>query len=135
MRKRVPERKTSKIFPRELSSHQVKISRVRPTECYLLVYCVLINNYTESRTSPSGQQQQGQGSQQSSASMVNFTPLNRSSDAYGNLNPAMNAQGRGSVQVMNVLDGGGQGTNLAEFEMSDTGFLEGLPGSMFDWRR
>lgn len=47
----------------------------------------------------------------------------------------MNAQGRGSVQVMNVLDGGGQGTNLAEFEMSDTGFLEGLPGSMFDWRQ
>jgi len=33
---------------------------------------------------------------------------------------------------MNVLDGS-QGINLAAYEISD-GFLEGLPGTMFDWR-
>jgi hypothetical protein len=66
--------------------------------------------------------------------MVNFTPLSKLSEAY-NLNPAMNTQGRGNVQVMNVLDGGSQGANLAEYEMSDIGFLEGLPGTMFDWRK
>lgn len=69
--------------------------------------------------------------QQSSASMVNFTPLKKSSDMYGNVNPAMNAQARGNVQIMNVLDGA-QGINLAAYEISD-GFLEGLPGTMFDW--
>lgn len=78
--------------------------------------------------------QQRQASQQPSASMVNFTPLNKSGDHYGNVNPAMNVQSQGSVQVMNVLDGG-QGDSLAEYEMSDNGFLEGLPGSMFDWHQ
>ncbi|KAF9448024.1 hypothetical protein P691DRAFT_705734 [Macrolepiota fuliginosa MF-IS2] len=82
---------------------------------------------------PSVSQQQRQTSQQPS-SMVNFTPLNKSGDNYGNLNPAMNAQNQGNVQVMNVLDGG-QSVNLAEYEMSDNGFLEGLPGSMFDWHQ
>lgn len=77
---------------------------------------------------PSKDQQQ----QQSLASMVNFTPLTKSSDTYGNVNPAMNAQAQGNVQVMNVLDGS-QGINLAAYEISD-GFLEGLPGTMFDWR-
>lgn len=68
-----------------------------------------------------------------SASMVNYTPLIKVGDSYGNLNPAMNAPGQGNVQIMNVLDGN-QNENLAEYEMSDNGFLEGLPGSMFDWR-
>ncbi|KAF7778524.1 transcriptional regulator family: Fungal Specific TF [Agaricus bisporus var. burnettii] len=67
--------------------------------------------------------------------MVNFAPLNKMGDSYGNLNPAMNSQGRGNVQVMNVLDGGSQGANLAEYEMSDIDFLEGLPGTMFDWHQ
>ncbi len=65
--------------------------------------------------------------------MVNYTPLNKAGDSYGNLNPAMNAPGQGNVQIMNVLDGS-QSENLAEYEISDNGFLEGLPGSMFDWR-
>lgn len=78
--------------------------------------------------------QQRQPSQISSASMVNFTPLNRmGGDAYGNVNPAMDAQAQGNVQVMNVLDGG-QGGNLTAYEISD-GFLEGLPGTMFDWHQ
>lgn len=82
---------------------------------------------------PSNDQQQQQQPSQSSASMVNFIPLTKSNDTYGNVNPAMNAQARGSVQVMNVLDGS-QGINLADYEISD-GFLEGLPGTMFDWRK
>jgi hypothetical protein len=45
----------------------------------------------------------------------------------------MNVQARGNVQVMNVLDGG-EGANIAAYEISD-GFLEGLPGTMFDWRK
>ncbi|KAJ3576645.1 hypothetical protein NP233_g299 [Leucocoprinus birnbaumii] len=81
-------------------------------------------------TPPSKDQPQ---SSQAASSMVNFTPLNRSGDAYGNVNPAMNAQPRGNVQVMNVLDGG-QGANIAAYEISD-GFLEGLPGTMFDWHQ
>lgn len=87
---------------------------------------------TESETSSTAQPRQTP--QQPTASMVNFTPLNKPGDSYGNLNPAMNVQGQGNVQVMNVLDGS-QGVNLAEYEMSDNGFLEGLPGSMFDWRK
>jgi hypothetical protein len=79
----------------------------------------------------SSNNQQDQSSHQSSASMVNFTPLIKSGDTYGNLNPAMNTQARGNIQVMNVLDGG-QGVDLAEYELSN-GFLEGLPGTMFDW--
>ncbi|KAF8635521.1 hypothetical protein AX17_003906 [Amanita inopinata Kibby_2008] len=54
-----------------------------------------------------------------------------------NVNPAMNTRvpaGSGEVQVMNVLDGHiPSGGTLAEFAMVDTGFLEGIPGGMFDW--
>ena len=39
----------------------------------------------------------------------------------------------GNVQVMNVLDGAQGGSNLANFQLADNGFLEGLPGGMFDW--
>lgn len=81
--------------------------------------------------SPPSKDHQQQQSSQSSASMVNFIPLTKSNDTHGNVNPAMNAQARGSVQVMNLLDGS-QGINLAAYEISD-GFLEGLPGTMFDW--
>jgi hypothetical protein len=81
------------------------------------------------------QQAPQQSPQQSPPTMVNFTPLSKLGDSYGNLNPAMNTQGRGNVQVMNVLDGGSQSTNLAEYEMTDIDFLEGLPGTMFDWRK
>jgi len=54
-----------------------------------------------------------------------------------NVNPAMNLQAQqpssGNVQVMNVLDGAQGGSNLANFQLADNGFLEGLPGGMFDW--
>ena len=52
------------------------------------------------------------------------------------MNPAMNApQGSvpGIVQVMNVLDGQQGGNTLQQFALADTGFLEGIPGTMFDW--
>ncbi|PFH51749.1 hypothetical protein AMATHDRAFT_74779 [Amanita thiersii Skay4041] len=79
------------------------------------------------------------------SSMVNFTPLSAAPGAaagmrrgatLANVNPAMNmrmATGSGQVQVMNVLDGQMTGGTLADFANLDTGFLEGIPGSMFDW--
>lgn len=76
----------------------------------------------------------------SSAPLVNFTPLNvggsagRSSQNY-NVNPTMNMQGPqpGSVQVMNMLDASQSGSSMADLALADNGFLEGLPGGMFDW--
>lgn len=83
-----------------------------------------------------GNQQQSQ--QPSGAPMVNITPLtNPARDGnFTNVNPAMNLQaqsGSGNVQVMNVLDSAHGNTTLEDFQSADTGFLEGLPGGMFDW--
>ena len=39
----------------------------------------------------------------------------------------------GNVQLMNVLDAAQGGTNLANFAIADNGFLEGIPGGIFDW--
>jgi len=39
----------------------------------------------------------------------------------------------GNVQLMNVLDAAQGETNLADFAIADNGFLEGIPGGMFDW--
>ena len=71
------------------------------------------------------------------APLVNLTPLTptgRGSN-YNNVNPAMNyAQSApGNVQLMNVLDAAQGETNLADFAIADNGFLEGIPGGMFDW--
>jgi len=69
------------------------------------------------------------------APLVNLTPLNRGGH-YANVNPAMNMQAQntsGNVQVMNLLDGAQNGNNLASYQMADNGFLEGIPGGMFDW--
>lgn len=85
----------------------------------------------------------GMGSNSSStpnAPMVTFTPLNvggsagRGSQNY-NVNPAMNMQGsqNGNVQVMNMLDASQSGSSMADLALADNGFLEGLPGGMFDW--
>jgi hypothetical protein len=64
--------------------------------------------------------------------LVNFTPLG--ARKYSNVNPAMNTESApGHVQVMNVLDVPQASNTLAEFAMADTGFLEGIPGGMFDW--
>ena len=75
------------------------------------------------------------------STMVNFSPLSGAGVAQrgassANMNPAMNSRGpagSNQVQVMNVLDGRPMGGTLAEFAMVDTGFLEGIPGGMFDW--
>ncbi len=74
----------------------------------------------------------------SATPLVNFTPLTGGArgDPKMNVNPTMNAPiqpSSGSVQVMNVLDAASSGRNLADFQMADNGFLEGLPGNMFDW--
>jgi len=73
--------------------------------------------------------------------MVNFSPLSgtgviQRGVSLANVNPAMNSRGpagSNQVQVMNVLDGQPTGGSLVDFAVADTGFLEGIPGSMFDW--
>ena len=70
------------------------------------------------------------------ATMVKVTPLTAAGKASKmNVNPVMNQtdSAYGNVQVMNMLDEVANGTNLADFQMADNGFLEGLPGGMFDW--
>lgn len=61
----------------------------------------------------------------------------RGSGQYSNVNPAMNLQasqsGSQNVQVMNILDSSQSGSAMADLAMADNGFLEGLPGGMFDW--
>ncbi len=70
--------------------------------------------------------------------LVNFTVLTGGSGARGgamNVNPAMNVQQNqdaGNVQVMNTLDGAQGSAGLAQLANAD-GFLEGIPGGMFDW--
>ena len=87
--------------------------------------------------SPVGSNQPNVGSGSNAAPLVNLTPLTpagRGSN-YNNVNPAMNyAQSApGNVQLMNVLDAAQGETNLADFAIADNGFLEGIPGGMFDW--
>lgn len=96
------------------------------------------------------QQQKGAGSggghivpPPNSNLMVNLTPLSIGSagtgrgNQYSNVNPAMNLQASQNVstnvQVMNVLDGSQSGPAMADLAMADNGFLEGIPGGMFDW--
>lgn len=74
------------------------------------------------------------GSGESANSFVKLTPL--ATKVKMNVNPAMNVQpepSSGNIQVMNVLDSSASGSTLAAFQMADNGFLEGLPGSMFNW--
>lgn len=71
-----------------------------------------------------------------SSSIVQFTPIGgRRSGSYSNVNPTLNMQVQqpGNVQVMNVLDVPQGGNTIQEFALADTGFLEGIPGGMFDW--
>ncbi|KII88298.1 hypothetical protein PLICRDRAFT_175901 [Plicaturopsis crispa FD-325 SS-3] len=69
----------------------------------------------------------------SSSSMVNFTPLGGERGS-SNVNPAMDNVSSGNVQVMNVLDHPQASNNtLEQFAITDNGFLEGIPGGMFDW--
>ncbi|KAF8077696.1 fungal-specific transcription factor domain-containing protein [Lyophyllum atratum] len=80
-------------------------------------------------------QQQQQGVSSPTSPLVNFTPIGRRQGSYTNVNPAMNMQvlPQGNVQLMNVLDGPVGGNTLQEFAITDNGFLEGIPGGMFDW--
>ncbi|KIK57624.1 hypothetical protein GYMLUDRAFT_75242 [Collybiopsis luxurians FD-317 M1] len=67
-------------------------------------------------------------------SIVSFTPLTGSSTgAVSNLNPAMNIQAGSANRIINTLDTPATLDTLAEFAVTDTGFLEGMPNGMFDW--
>ena len=66
-------------------------------------------------------------------SMVNFPSLG--SGNFPNMNPALNNQMSApeNVQVMNLLGQTNAGNVLEQQAMADVGFLEGIPGTMFDW--
>ncbi|EMD38452.1 hypothetical protein CERSUDRAFT_82708 [Gelatoporia subvermispora B] len=79
------------------------------------------------------QHQQPQHPTEQGSNMVNFTPLGGS---YANMNPALDnavSSTPGNVQVLNVLDVPQASNTLEQFARADIGFLEGIPGSMFDW--
>ncbi|KAJ3822072.1 fungal-specific transcription factor domain-containing protein [Lentinula raphanica] len=67
----------------------------------------------------------------SSGPIVNFTPL--TGGGVSNLNPAMNIQTGTSDRIINTLDTPATVEDLADFAVTDTGFLEGMPNLMFDW--
>ncbi|KAJ3801439.1 fungal-specific transcription factor domain-containing protein [Lentinula aff. detonsa] len=71
----------------------------------------------------------------SSGSIVNFTPLTGAASGSGvsNVNPAMNIQAGTSDRIINTLDTPATVEDLANFAVTDTGFLEGMPNLMFDW--
>ncbi|KAL4254047.1 hypothetical protein ABKN59_002483 [Abortiporus biennis] len=78
-------------------------------------------------------------SQPGQSSLVNLTPLGGvaagSSGNFPNMNPALNnpttSGGEGNVQLMNMLDAP-PGNQPIE-HMNEAGFLDVMPGSMFDW--
>jgi len=83
-----------------------------------------------------GSNQSNVGSGSNATPLVNLTPLTPAGRGSNyNVNPAMNyAQSApGNVQLMNVLDAAQGERNLADFAVADNGFLEGIPGGMFDW--
>lgn len=61
--------------------------------------------------------------------MVNFPQLTGN---FTNMNPALNGAPE-NVQVMNVLDQTQAGNALEQQALADVGFLDGIPGTMFDW--
>jgi hypothetical protein len=71
--------------------------------------------------------------------MVTITPLPSARGdgaSFPNMNPALNSvksDTSSSVQVLNVLDVPQASNTLEQFAMADVGFLEGIPGGMFDW--
>lgn len=67
--------------------------------------------------------------------MVNFAPLG---GHIPNVNPSLNqpVPNVPDVHVLNVLDVPPQAPHMLEqFAVADNGYLEGLPGQMFDWRQ
>jgi len=72
----------------------------------------------------------GDDSTPATAPIVNYTPLGPD---YTNVNPTLNSTGRSDVQVLNILDVPQAPNTLEQVAVADSGMLEGLPGSMFDW--
>ncbi|KAF5389940.1 hypothetical protein D9757_003653 [Collybiopsis confluens] len=66
-------------------------------------------------------------------SIVSFTPLTATGTSISNLNPAMNIQAGHPNRIINTLDTPATLDTLAEFTVTDTGFLEGMPNGMFEW--
>ncbi|EJD05925.1 uncharacterized protein FOMMEDRAFT_104282 [Fomitiporia mediterranea MF3/22] len=77
----------------------------------------------------------GVGNDTSSASsMPSYIPTTSGSGGdIANVNPALNAAGPSDVLIMNTLETNPQPSVLDEMSIADTGFLEGIPGGMFDW--
>ncbi len=98
---------------------------------------------TRQDASAATQTQQQRASESASAAstpapMVNYTPLSSAGGGnYPNVNPALNMAGasRSDVRVLNVLDVPPAPSTLEQFQVADSGLLEGLPGTMFDWRK
>ncbi|KAI5124517.1 hypothetical protein M0805_003041 [Coniferiporia weirii] len=69
------------------------------------------------------------------SSMVNYIPLDGTGNGsnFANVNPALNTSGSSDVRVMNVLEADPQPNVLEQMHVVDSGFLEGIPGGMFDW--
>lgn len=70
--------------------------------------------------------------------MVTYTPLGQGvgmDTEYMNVNPSLNTgmMDAADVRVLNVLDVPQAANTLEQFAVADSGLLEGLPGSMFDW--
>ncbi len=91
----------------------------------LELYCITIGALTVQETS----------TQDPSGPMVNFAPLGSN---FTNVNPSLNdgmVTGH-DVQVLNVLDMpmSHVPNALEQYAVADSGLLEGIPGSMFDWR-
>ncbi|THH09362.1 hypothetical protein EW145_g2079 [Phellinidium pouzarii] len=70
-----------------------------------------------------------------SSSMVNYVPLGcaGAGNNFANVNPALNATGSSDVRVVNVLEPDPPPNMLEHMQVVDSGFLEGIPGGMFDW--
>ncbi|PIL24240.1 transcription factor [Ganoderma sinense ZZ0214-1] len=88
---------------------------------------------THGRRQPRQQHMQS-GVGQAGSSMVNFSQLGDNFPNM-NMNPALNDQMSApeNVHVMNVLDQTPSMNGLEQQAMADVGFLEGIPGAMFDW--
>jgi hypothetical protein len=69
--------------------------------------------------------------------LVDMTPLGsagRTNSGLTNVNPTIaTAKTQPGVQVMNMLDEPASLHAFEQFANVDTGLLEGIPGSMFDW--
>jgi len=108
------------------------------------------------QTSSSTSSSSSAARQAAANTLVNITPFggrNGTTGELSNVNPALNVQAYGGdVQILNTLDmdgsgGLGNGTGagqvgngqsggadyLTNLAIADNGFLEGLPGGMFDW--